>query len=88
MGAAYLTVGQVARQLNISRWTLRRAAQRGDLVATGQTPGGWLQFAPADVDRYAQRLARPSPTTRHAAASAEAPRHGITPSVDHPRVLA
>ncbi len=86
MGAAYLTVGQVARQLNISRWTLWRAAQRGDLVATGQTPGGWLQFAPADVDRYAQRLARPSATTRHAAASAEAPRHGIAPSVDHPRV--
>jgi len=86
MGATYLTVGQVARQLNISRWTLRRAAQRGDLVATGQTPGGWLQFAPADVDRYAQRLARPSPTTRHAAAPAEAPRHGIAASVDHPRV--
>ena len=86
MGATYLTVGQVARQLNISRWTLRRAAQRGDLVATGQTPGGWLQFAPADVDRFAQRLARPSPTTRHAAAPAEAPRHGIAASVDHPRV--
>jgi len=86
MGAAYLTVGQVARQLNISRWTLWRAAQRGDLIATGQTPGGWLQFAPADVDRYAQRLARPSATARHAAAHTEAPRHSIAPSVDHPRV--
>jgi len=79
MGATYLTVGQVAQQLNISRWTLRRAAQRGDLVATGRTPGGWLQFAPADVDRYAHTLAgEPAPLTNSA---------GWTPDEGAPRLV-
>jgi len=87
MGATYLTVGQVARQLNISRWTLRRAAQRGDLVATGRTPGGWLQFAPAEVERYARRLAYPSPTARRCAAHEEGTPHGgAAAAVDRPRI--
>ncbi len=87
MGSTYLTVGQVAHQLSISRWTLRRAAQRGDLVTTRRTPGGWLQFAPAEVDRYARRLAHPSPTARQAAAPEEAiARRAVATAVDRPPV--
>ncbi len=89
MGATYLTVGQVAQQLNISRWTLRRAAQRGDLRATGRTPGGWLQFAPAEVERYARRLAPPLPTVWQATVPAPAevtPRRGDAAAVARPRV--
>jgi len=89
MGSTYLTVGQVAHQLSISRWTLRRAAQRGDLVALQRTPGGWLQFAPAEVDRYARRLAHPSPTARQAAAPEEAiARRAVAAAADRPRVAA
>ncbi len=68
----YLTTGQAAQQLRISRWTLRRAADRGDLMAIQRTPGGWLQFAPAEVERYARRLVRSSPTTRESAGPADA----------------
>lgn len=67
MGVTYLRVGQVAHHLSISRWTLRRAVQRGDLVAMQRTPGGWLQFTSTEVDRYARRLVHPSPTARQAA---------------------
>jgi len=89
MGATYLTVGQVAQQLHISRWTLRRAAQRGDLRATGRTPGGWLQFAPAEVERYARRLAPPFPTVWQATVPTPeevTSRRGDTAAVARPRV--
>jgi len=87
MGVAYLTVGQVAHHLSISRWTLRRAAQRGDLVAARRTPGGWLQFAPAEVERYARRLATSSSTARQATAPEEViARRGVAAAIDRPRV--
>lgn len=87
MGVAYLTVGQVAHHLSISRWTLRRAAQRGDLVASRRTPGGWLQFAPAEVERYARRLATSSSTGRRAAPAEEAPPlRDVAAAIDRPRV--
>ncbi len=76
MGGTYLTVGQVARQLGISRWTLRRAVQRGDLRATQRTPSGWLRFAPAAVERYARQRGRPSPPGRAPSPSRAAPAAG------------
>jgi len=76
MGGTYLTVGQVARQLGISRWTLRRVVQRGDLRATQRTPGGWLRFAPAAVERYARQCGRPSPPGHTPSFSRAAPAAG------------
>jgi len=71
MAATYLTAGQAAQWLHISRWTLRRAVERGDLSATRRTPGGWLQFAPVAVESYARRLSSPPIVARPSAVSHE-----------------
>jgi len=57
-GAGYLTTGQVARWLGVSKGRILRAVEVGTLQATHKMPGGALRFAPPDVDRYAQHLMR------------------------------
>src|SRR5579859_1383776 len=52
----YLTSGQVARLLGVSKGTILRAVQRGELRAASRMPGGSLRFLVADVDAYSQRL--------------------------------
>lgn len=75
---AYLTTGAVVRRLGVSRNTVLRAAQRGDIRPAARTPGGYLRFHPAVVDAYATRLADWSPRVGGAeapAGSAETPPH-------------
>jgi PAS domain S-box-containing protein len=81
MVATFLTAGQAAEQLNISRWSLRRAVQRGDLSATCRIPGGRLQFAPVAVERYAQLLSSPAIMVRQITTSqrANCVAHGLVP---------
>lgn len=47
---AYLTSGQAARRLGVSKRTVLRAASRGDLPVAQQLPGGALRFRAADLD--------------------------------------
>ena len=54
--AKYLTSGQVARLLVVSKGTVLRAVRTGTLHAAYRMPGGGLRFLPADVDRYRQSL--------------------------------
>jgi excisionase family DNA binding protein len=56
----YLSIGQAAQLLGISKGTIRRAVSRGELAVALQMPGGALRFQHVDVDLYARRLgARP-----------------------------
>src|SRR5207248_2192129 len=50
------TTGEVAQRLGISRHTLLRAVERGEITPALRTPGGYLRFLPATVDAYAHRL--------------------------------
>ncbi len=53
---AYLTTGEAARRLGISKPTLRRAVQRGALCPAYRTPGGRVRFDPGVVETYARQL--------------------------------
>jgi len=57
--SVFLTAGQAAQQLGISRRTLGRAVDRGELPCARHTPGGRSLFLPTDVDTLAQRLSVP-----------------------------
>jgi PAS domain S-box-containing protein/excisionase family DNA binding protein len=52
----WVTTGEASRRLGISRSTLLRAVQRGEIQAALRMPGGALRFDLADLDAYAQRL--------------------------------
>ncbi len=52
----YLTTSDVAARLGLSRYTILRAVERGDLAIAGRTPAGWARFEPAEVAAYARRL--------------------------------
>jgi len=60
-----LTVGDVARRLNVSEDTVRSLERSGRLPAT-KTSAGWRLFDPGDVERLArdrerrQKQARPA----------------------------
>jgi excisionase family DNA binding protein len=60
--AGYLTMGEAAGRLGISKPTLRRALYRGALPLAYRTPGGYVRFRPADVEAYACHLAGPHET--------------------------
>jgi excisionase family DNA binding protein/PAS domain S-box-containing protein len=51
-----LTTGEAAQRLGISRHTLLRAVERGEITPALRTPGGYLRFLPATVEAYAHRL--------------------------------
>lgn len=53
---AYLTTGETAQRLGISKPTLRRAVQRGALCPAYRTPGGRVRFDPSVVETYARQL--------------------------------
>jgi len=52
--SAYLTTEQAAQQLGISRRTLGRAVDRGEIAWDRQTPGGWALLLATDVAAFAQ----------------------------------
>src|SRR5579885_2348741 len=52
----YLTTGDAARLVGVSRFTLLRAVRRGEITPAQRTPGGYLRFDPIDVAAYAGRL--------------------------------
>lgn len=56
MDNRYLTSGKVARLVGVSKGTVLRAVQRGDLVPALKMPGGSLRFVPTAVDAYARTL--------------------------------
>lgn len=74
----YLTSGQVARLLTVSKGTVLRAVKDGALRAAYTMPGGGLRFLPPEVERYAQRLHR---APRLCAGTATATR--TLPDADH-----
>ena len=55
-GAGYLTSGQIARLLGISKWKVLHAEEAGELRSSYTMPGGGLRFMPAEVERYAEHL--------------------------------
>ena len=57
MDAGYLTTGQVAQLLGVSKGAILRAVQRSELRAAWTMPGGAQRFLPADVETYAGRVA-------------------------------
>jgi len=71
--SAYLTTGQAAQQLGISRRTLGRAVDRGEIAWDRQTPGGWALLLATDVAAFAQRLSAQRTVARQRSAPA-APR--------------
>ena len=54
--AGYLTSGQVAQSLGVSKKTVLRAVETGALRVAYRMPGGALRFLQAEVERYIQRL--------------------------------
>jgi len=75
---SYLTTGGVARRLGVSRNTVLRAAQRGEIRPAARTPGGYLRFDSTVVEAYAARLAAWAPRADGGEASAgstETPPH-------------
>ncbi len=56
MGPGYLTSGQVAGLLGVSKRTVLRAVESGTLHAACKMPGGASRFIPPDVEQYAQHL--------------------------------
>ena len=55
----YLTTGEAARRLGVSKPTVRRALCRGALPLAYRTPGGYPRFRAADVAAYARHLSAP-----------------------------
>lgn len=53
----YLSTGEVAAKLDLSRATIRRAVYTGKLQAR-MTPGRHLRFTHAEVARFAATLSR------------------------------
>ncbi len=53
--ARFLTTGEAARQLTISRTTLRRAVPRGTIIPVMRAPGGFARFVHADIETCANR---------------------------------
>ena len=60
-GAAWLTLGQACRILNVDESTLRRWADAGQ-VRTFRTPGGHRRFAEGDVRAIVYGRNRPEVT--------------------------
>jgi len=54
-------MGVVARRRGVSRDTVLRVAQRGEVRPAGRAPDGYLRFHPAVVAAYATRLSAWSP---------------------------
>jgi len=83
----YLTAGEVARRLGISRLTLLRAVRRGHLNPAQPAPGGLHRFETAAVLAYAERLvmARRTPARRPARRRQQLRRHGQAPGRPRPR---
>ncbi len=54
MAGEYLTTGQAARVLGVSKGTILNAVEAGELRATYRMPGGAYRFQAPDVERYAQ----------------------------------
>ena len=65
--AGYLTSGQVALLLMVSKGTVLRAVRSGTLHVVYTMPGGGLRFMPQEVERYRQSL-QPAPQLRAAGA--------------------
>jgi excisionase family DNA binding protein len=59
-GTSLLTTGEVAQRLGISRHTLLRAVERGEITPSLRTPGGYPRFLPDTVEAYAHRLSPPT----------------------------
>ncbi len=53
--ACFLTAGEAARQLTISRMTLRRAAPRDEISPVMRAPRGFARFDNADIAADAAR---------------------------------
>jgi len=73
----YLTMGEAARRLGVSRHTLARAARRGELAPAARTPGGHYRFRAADVTAYATRLAAGSDAPRPDGRAARGNKDGV-----------
>ena len=52
-----MSTGEAARRCGVARSTLRRAAQRGELLPAARTPTGHLRFHTGDVEAFAAKLA-------------------------------
>jgi diguanylate cyclase (GGDEF)-like protein/PAS domain S-box-containing protein/excisionase family DNA binding protein len=53
---AYLTTGEAARLMSVSRHTLLRAVHRGEIRPAMKTPGGRLRFRLEDVEALVEAL--------------------------------
>ena len=53
------TTGQAADLLGVSKSTLARAVQAGELIPLYRTPGGHVRFRPEDVEAYLVQLHAP-----------------------------
>jgi molybdopterin-binding protein len=81
------TVGQAAELLGVSRDTVRRLADRGDLKMT-RTPGGRRRLDGAGLARHAQRMAGGGLQGRTPPESARNRFPGIVTKVTKDRVMA
>jgi len=54
--ASYLTTGQAAARLGISKSTLYRTIRHGVIKPYYRTPGGYQRFRPSDIEAYARLL--------------------------------
>jgi excisionase family DNA binding protein len=52
----YLTSGEAARLIGISKITLLRAVKRGEIAPAMRTPGGCLRFSSAAVEEFTRKL--------------------------------
>ena len=64
----YVTTGEAAKFIGVSRRTLLRAVERGELRPALKTPGGRLRFRVSDVEVLAEALA-PTPDVEEIADS-------------------
>jgi PAS domain S-box-containing protein/excisionase family DNA binding protein len=76
MDNRYLTSGKVARLVGVSKGTVLRAVQRGDLVPALKMPGGSLRFVPTAVDAYARTLGIELPAGAVRTSHTATPRRG------------
>ncbi len=78
--SAYLTTEQAAQQLGISRRTLGRAVDRGEIAWDRQTPGGWALLLTTDVAAFAQCLSTQRTVARQRSAPAASRRAEEAPA--------